>query len=1068
MATTKRNISAPLPAKISRPRLASRVLFRKRLFSLLTERLREKAVWVSGPAGAGKTTFVNSYIEAIRVNTIWYQVDPADADPATFFHYLGTWLTATSGKAPVMPRFSPQAAYDKAAFSNIFFQEFFKQFTSPFIVVLDNFQEASGCREFVEAVSAGIRLAPPGSSFVLISRTEPVPELAGTCERGCLPVLGWDYIRLTEGESADIAQLHGCVDVNMAGIERMHSRADGWIAGLLLLIEQAKARDGALEELSRDPGGLSFDYFMAEVFDKIDPATQELLLKSSLYQDFTLKMAIDISGNGQAKEILNSMSSGNFFVARLASGCGDSYQFHPLFRDFLLKRAKAVFAASEMRELMAHAAAVSAEAGQLDCAANLFIEAQEWGGLSRFVHEHGPSYIAQGRLRALRDILKEMPESTVGSSPWLLYYYGLCRMPDSPGKAREMFEAAYAFFESAHDGKGAFLAWTGAVDTILYEWKDFTHLDRWIAEFDRLMAKYGGFPSRDIEIRATTCIFSGMMFRQPGNPALPEWEKRICALAEAVTDNSQKISITRNLILYYLWTGNVAKAGLLVERLKPTSKEAVRDPLAELMWLRSAALYRMFLCSGLPVLETVDEGLHLADKTGIHLFDNLFQGVGIYCSIALGDLAKAEAFLGRMKQDLNSEKCAGISYYYHHASIIDWCRGRLPEALEHAKLSLDLLIQSGTRINIVVYEAAYILLLIEAERFEAVRGRIDALRDYGRSIRSLLHEALGLLAEAFMSFKKGDSKAFAESFRKALALLKEQHINAVGSILNPAQLAQMCALALEHGIEPQFVKRLIRLNSLDRFSPGLCIEDWPWEIKVFTLGSFEIYSGGEKVEFSRKAQQKPLSMLKELVSAGGRPVPEGAMIDSLWPLSEGDLACTSFNTTIHRLRKLLGSENAVRHIDGMLSLEGSVWVDAWAFGQWLDRAQRASESEVDTALARAVRLYRGEYLPGEGLSSAASCRERLRGAFVKCMEKKGARHEAAGDHKKALESYRKGIDADVLAENLYVRSIACHLAAGDKKEAINTYERLRSVLSERLNIRPSKAAEDLRHAISEK
>lgn len=1064
----KTNKNTALPAKISRPRLASNVLFRKRLFSILKDRLREKALWVSGPAGAGKTTLVNSYIEASRIRTLWYQVDAADADPATFFHYLKKWIDVLSGKGSAMPKFSPQAASDPAAFSKIYFEEFFKQFTSPILVVLDNFQEASNCREFIEAVSAGIKLAPAGSAFVLISRTEPIPELASS-EPGSLPVVGWDDVRLTESESSEIARLHGVADLAGEGIGELHSKSDGWIAGLLLLLEQAKAGKEGLEEISYGAGNLSFNYFMSEVFEKIDPVTQEFLLKCSIFQDISPRMAMAISGEKQAERILNAMGSGNFFVARRASEGGDSYQFHPLFRDFLLERAKSVYSPEEMNALISRAAVLSVESGQADWAAHLFIEAQDWSGLSLFVHEHAPSFISDGRFRALQDILKELPDAMVSGSPWLLYYYGLCRLPISPSEARERFEAAYALFEPADDHRGSFLAWCGAVDTVLYEWKDFKPLEHWITEFERLMGKYGGFVSKEIEIRATTCIFSAIMFRQPDSPALPEWERRISSLVKEVSDNALKISITRNLILYYLWTGNVDKAGALVESLKPAAGDVVKDPLAQLMWLRSAALYRMFLSSSQAALEAIDEGLALADKTGIHLLDHLFFGVGIYASMILGDLKKAEEFLAKMRRGVDSEKCLDLIYYNHQASMISWWKGSMPEAIAYAEVALDLTNQSGARINRVIYEGAYILQLIDAELYVGVDERIMALRDYGRAIGSNLHESIGLLAASFLFFKRGDLTAFTENFEKFVALAIRQRINSIGSLFIPSSLAPLCAKALELGIEPEHVKKIIRLNNLDRFPPGPEVEKWPWEIKARALGTFEIYRDGEKIEFSRKAQHKPFFMLKELISAGGRPVPEGALTDALWPISEGDLAYRSFNTTVHRLRKLLGSEKAVRHVDGMLSLDTSrFWVDAWALEYLLDKTETAPMNEMEAALEKAAAMYQGEYLPEETAASAVSFRERLKARFLNCIEKAGARYEDAGDREKALEIYRKGIEAEELAENLYRRAIACLGALENKIEAQKTYEKLKSILFVRLGVKPSKETDDLLRFIMEK
>src|SRR5881392_1428524 len=69
------------------PRLSG-VCERVRLFRVLDRAQRRPVTWVCGPPGAGKTTLIASYVAARRLRTLWYQVDPIDADVATFFYYL--------------------------------------------------------------------------------------------------------------------------------------------------------------------------------------------------------------------------------------------------------------------------------------------------------------------------------------------------------------------------------------------------------------------------------------------------------------------------------------------------------------------------------------------------------------------------------------------------------------------------------------------------------------------------------------------------------------------------------------------------------------------------------------------------------------------------------------------------------------------------------------------------------------------------------------------------------------------------------------------------------------------
>jgi LuxR family maltose regulon positive regulatory protein len=74
-------------AKLTRPRLYG-VVERPRLFAVLDKAAERPVVWIAAPPGAVKTTLVAGYVEARGLRHIWYQVDAADSDPATFVHYM--------------------------------------------------------------------------------------------------------------------------------------------------------------------------------------------------------------------------------------------------------------------------------------------------------------------------------------------------------------------------------------------------------------------------------------------------------------------------------------------------------------------------------------------------------------------------------------------------------------------------------------------------------------------------------------------------------------------------------------------------------------------------------------------------------------------------------------------------------------------------------------------------------------------------------------------------------------------------------------------------------------------
>src|SRR4030095_16412518 len=126
-------------------------------------------------------------------------------------------------------------------------------------------------------------------------------------------------------------------------------------------------------------------------------------------------------------------------------------------------------------------------------------------------------------------------------------------------------------------------------------------------------------------------------------------------------------------------------------------------------------------------------------------------------------------------------------------------------------------------------------------------------------------------------------------------------------------------------------------------------------------GGSEGRASDEPVRFARKVQRKPLALLKALITFGGRGVREELVMDALWPDAEGDAARDATASATHRLRGLLGHEQAVLRQEGQLSLDGRLcWVDVWAVERLLGRAETAAN--YTELIRKGAGLYRGALL----------------------------------------------------------------------------------------------------------
>ena len=128
----------------------------------------------------------------------------------------------------------------------------------------------------------------------------------------------------------------------------------------------------------------------------------------------------------------------------------------------------------------------------------------------------------------------------------------------------------------------------------------------------------------------------------------------------------------------------------------------------------------------------------------------------------------------------------------------------------------------------------------------------------------------------------------------------------------PSVMTGLCRKALENGIEVEYVKNLIRRHSLVPDIAPYEYECWPWPLKIYTLGQFEIVIDKKPFQHPVRTPRMPLTLLKAILALGSGGVKEDQLADALWPEADGDMAHQAFKTTLHRLRQLIGEERAVQ------------------------------------------------------------------------------------------------------------------------------------------------------------
>jgi LuxR family maltose regulon positive regulatory protein len=477
-----------LIAKISRPLLAGSYP-RRRLFLLIDRTRKRQVLWVSAPPGSGKTTLVSSYLADRRLPALWLRLDEGDADPATFFHYLA--LAAGN----VAPRFrkplpvpTPEEYPAISLFARRYFESLFARLKAGSVIVFDDYQKIPSDSEIHAVFREGLSVLPSGIRVVIISREQPPPEFARLRAGQGMEVIGWKEIRLSPKEMEGIAHLQWKAKGARETIRTLQDAAGGWAAGFLLLLEKARRGSGEPLKLVQHKPQEILDYFAGEILENLDEETHSFLLKSAYFPWMTGSMAARLTGLPRAGETLSFLNRHNYFT-EVRPGPEPVYEYHPLFRDFLLSTAAALFSEKYIRRVRGKAAAILEESGYVEEAARILREIGDWEAYGRIIGGQASSLIRQGRTATLAEWLEIIPSGILEEDPWLLYWRGTARLSSLPGESRRDFEEAFRGFSQRKDRDGMLQAWAGVVDAIIYGPGSLKSLDPWLITLGKMWKK---------------------------------------------------------------------------------------------------------------------------------------------------------------------------------------------------------------------------------------------------------------------------------------------------------------------------------------------------------------------------------------------------------------------------------------------------------------------------------------------------------------------------------------------------------------------------------------------------
>ena len=620
--------------------------------------------------------------------------------------------------------------------------------------------------------------------------------------------------------------------------------------------------------------------------------------------------------------------------------------------------------------------------------------------------------------------------------------------------------------EQAPTREGKSGIWPGKVEEALAR-GECTALDPCITEAGSpLTALEPEVFSSDPQIAA--CVFSALFFRKPEHPRLSRWADRARECLEFLPWPT-RLTLARRLLRYDHFFGRPTRTELLVNVLRAQHVARQRSPDVQIQWGLLQALHLEARGEHADCLEAAHKTLALASRDPDCQWTSTLRALEISASLGLGEMEIARRAWETSLAEQPQHGLLGAAYLHQLGARIALADRNTALALEHTDTALQIATRAGAPLFRALAGLAMTEVHLERSMPEATE---PSLHEAEQTAQTTGSAQLACLSSFMLAYRALASNAHADidnDLRLGFGLASRYGYRNF-MWWSPRIMTTLCLRALERDVETNYVQQLVQSRRLMPTATPVHVETWPWPVKIYTLGRFTVLTDNQPARAGRKAQHKPLELLKALIAQGGREVGEDTLTAALWPDAEGDTARQAFDTTLHRLRRLLGNDQAIVLHNRRLSLDHRLcWVDAWAFERLLSEAETLFDNPADpdgTALAnladRVQAFYHGPFLGKEfGAAWSISLRERLRSRYLRHVVSIGARWQQLGHWDRAIECYRKGLEVDDLAEQLYQNLMLCHQQLGQRSEALSVYRRCRFVLSVVLGIAPSPATESL-------
>ena len=1031
-------------------------------------------LWFSGPPGCGKRAFICGYAASRKLGSVYFETVAGMTDPTPVLQRRQAHpaVPAASAKEnPTATEWPVSVLMDRRQAADLVQRLCAGDGDIELIVIDQAHLLDEACVAFAPMFDC-LRQFHGKVRFVFISHLRPPDPIVRLCCRNRGVMFSW-YGK--DSRTRDLSD--GGAHLPLPAVEKPYpmlvSSDYEAMRAIVITLEATYAR----ADMDNGDFSQSMAYqTSASIFRRLPEPARRFFLRTAMLTKMTDAMAEALSDDADPRRLLTEALY-PLGDRQASDGLVNTYRYHPMLQRFLRCFAHEEFGAEGLAVEVERAVTILFKHHLTEEAFSLLPDIGDDKIKCDRIIAHAVEMMAGNQRPLLERTINSLSIDTCLSDPRLSIWLGLIKLHQNPSGLDSFFEKLFQQFRRKKDIAWMCLAWIGAVDAILLSLVPLSALDRWIDQpmVDQVLTE-AFVPGPWATGRFLSGLLLALTLRRPGSPDLPKVYHALCRAQTQAAGHDDAPEMFLRLCLYQMVMGQISDMDMAAAALKKTLGLKGTPPVVLARAQYVLGLY-LQLCGQYAELERLLENTaEMADLSGSQCIRE-----AVACTLVKACLARNNVGLAR--RHFESRSCnyfAGNAWENFHcfstAAAIEAAAQKYAKAdslLDSAAMAAN---ELGLPAFVAVCRIYRVHLCIAMQQYKEAGEQLDEARRLSRQITGDVHRLSLAFAEVSLKLALKDQTAALALLAGALAECRVWGLYGV-YMGPPAAVEKICLSALEAGIEKAFVRALVRARNVKPKSPPVQIDDWPWPIRIYTLGRFAILSDNEKVSFPKKAKKKPLSLLKALVSLGGRGVREEIILDALWPEADADFAHQTLATTLHRLRKMLGHHNAVLVKGGCLTLNTNyIWVDAWAFERTIGAAAKLihtglvhGQHEYAVSKAQtAIDYYRGPYLGSETWEPwAVNYGERLRNKYLRIVGKLGHFWERSNQLEEAVECFLKSLEVDNTDEVAYRRLMACYIRMGSRSKALSTYRRCKKILNDNLGMVPSADIENLKRSLEQ-